>query len=166
MMKVDFLSRNDISQFTSQKRFGIIDPKPARIDEDEANAATWIAKVNNPSGHKVKFLPVDQAIKIEAAEGKPESTCEGILFYPHPDHSSIVFLELKEVRKGTSGAKGQLENTIEIFADNHDLYAYKSRRAFIVNRKHPHFNYSRKTQCQEFWNKYRVRLFPQAEINL
>lgn len=165
-MKVDFLSKANLCQYTSELRFGIIDPKPACIDEDTAHESQWIAKVNNPSGYTVKFLPVDQAMKIESTKGQQESTCEGILFYPHPDHNAIIFIELKEVRKGTSGAVSQLENTILLFAANHDLHAYKKRCAFAVNRKHPHFNYSRKTQCQEFWNKYRVRLYPQAEINL
>lgn len=163
-MKINFLAQKHACQYTSKKCFGIIDPIPARIDEDNPNQ--WIARVNNPRQYKVKFVPVDKAMDIKDEHGQEKSSCEGILFYPHPYHSTIIFLELKEVRRGTSGGKGQLISTIELFAENHDLSSYRRKQAYIANRKHPHFKISRRTECQEFLQRYGVRLFLQSEINL
>lgn len=165
-IKINFLNNSNYCQFTEKESFGIIDPIPATIDEDPANVNNWILSVYNKNRYLVKFLPVDKSMIIKDANNNDISSCEGILFYPHPLHSAIIFVELKEVRAGLSGGKDQLISTIELFRANHDIAKYKCRQAYIANRKHPHFNYSRRTDCQEFLNKYNVRLFPQATISL
>ena len=146
---------------TDQPKFGLCDEpspskEPAYIDIDVSNEETrWIAIVENPDKIEVIFTAIDNCIEIEESDGK---RCDGMLTY----EDCIIFVELKERnyknRIWIDEGEQQLENTINIFSKNHDMADYKSKKAYIANRKKPKFQYGHKDTMQRFKNKTGFRL--------
>ena len=146
---------------TDQPRFGLCDEPspsndPAYIDIDVSNQETkWIAIVENTNKIEVIFTAIDNCIEIEESDGK---RCDGMLTY----QNRIIFLELKERnytnRIWIDEGEQQLENTINLFSKNYDMANYKSKKAYIANRRKPNFQYAHKDRMQKFRNKTGFRL--------
>jgi len=157
-MSINFFDEHCQSQ-TDQPRFGLCDEpppsqKPAYIDISNEETK-WIAVVENLNQIEVNFTAIDNCIAIDESEGM---RCDGMLTY----HKHIIFIELKSRNYRNSiwieeGEK-QLENTINIFAKNHDMVNYKSKKAYIANGKKPKFQYAHKDRMQRFKNKTGFRL--------
>ncbi len=47
-----------------------------------------------------------------------------------------------------------------------DLNIYNKKRAFLANKKHPHFHFSHKEEMQEFKKELKVRLIIQNTIKI
>lgn len=167
-MSINFFDENCQNK-TDYPRFGLCDEPspsntPAYIDINETNQeAKWIAIVENPNKIEVTFTAIDNCIKIEESDGK---RCDGML--THQD--SIIFVELKERSYRNSDwineGEKQIENTINIFSNNHDISKYRSKRAYIANRKKPKFPYTHKEKMQRFKNKTGFRLNIQNIISI
>ena len=142
--------------------FGLCDDGPngwAYISESKAED-TWICTVENNNRLEVVFTAVDKCADIRRADGNQESTCDCILTYT----DNIVFVELKELRKDwIEDGIDQLQNTLNLFPEN-VLRRFRHKRAFVANRRHPHFNQSASGRKQQFRSQYKVRLLVQATI--
>ncbi|NES99492.1 MAG: hypothetical protein F6K62_09530 [Sphaerospermopsis sp. SIO1G2] len=159
-MVINFFAEQCQSQ-TNQIKFGICDdPSPSKHPAyiDKENSHKWIAIVENNQGIAVVFTAIDNCIEILRPDGKMSSRCDCMLTYD----SKIIFVELKERNYKNSewieDGDRQLRKTIEVFKHNYDLTDYKSKKAYIANRKKPHFQYSHKERMQKFRNDTGVRL--------
>jgi hypothetical protein len=153
-MGINFFEENCQTQ-TNQAKFGLCDDppppnNPAYIDTEDCNK--WIAIVENNQRLEVIFTAIDNCIEILRPDGKMDSRCDGMLTY----ESKIIFVELKERNYTNSvwieDGDRQLRNTISVFINHHDLAAYKSKKAYIANRKKPQFQHSHKEKMQKFKN--------------
>jgi len=120
--------------------FGICDNQDgvSKAYTDDVNQNKWVATVINETETEVSFTPIDHCISIlQEGTKDEESLCDGMLTF----HNSLFLVELKE--QGTGGwlpkAVGQLENTIRLMYANHNLSAFKYKKAYACNKKHPLF---------------------------
>ena len=100
--------------------------------------------------------------KKEGTKDK-ESSCDGMLTFAQ----NLYLVELK--KQGTGGwisdAKGQLENTIKLISENHDLSNFRYKKAFACNRKHPSFTVIDTAERKSFFERTGgFRIDVQAEI--
>jgi hypothetical protein len=160
-MGINFFVENCQSQ-TNQPKFGLCDDPPAYIDTEDSNK--WIAIVENNQELEVIFTAIDHCIEITRADGTMDSRCDGMLTYD----KNVIFVELKERNYRNSvwieeGDK-QLRRTISIFINNYSLEEFKSKKAYIANRKKPDFQFSHKERMQKFKNDTGFRLLIQQKI--
>lgn len=167
MIKVNFLSQEHRCEGVKRdKLLGICDPEgeiPAYTTPLHG-ADKWNATIENPDCMDILFVPIDKNIPVLRPNGDKEETCDGMILY----ENSISFVELKDVRVPgwLSKAISQLERTIEIFCQNHNYKDFKKRRAFAANCRHPQFQCSCRERLQEFKNRTKFTLYPQARINI
>src|SRR5690606_4132454 len=100
------------------------------------------------------------AFKEETKE--KESSCDGMLTFK----DSLFLVELKVQGKDwITKAKSQLENTIKLILENHDLSNYRYKKAFACNRKHPSFTIIDTAERKSFFERTKgFRIDVQAEI--
>ena len=138
------------------------DGTAAFADMNKANRKKWIADVENPNGITLTFTAIDKGI-IKDEEYPGQKRCDGMLV--SDDH--LYFIELKNER-GNWIQKGitQLGSTIELFDIAHPKKKeqYKHRKAFICNKKHPHFHTIDNGKKIKFYRTYYFHLFIQAKI--
>ncbi|MFN5514695.1 MAG: hypothetical protein ACK5CA_08085 [Cyanobacteriota bacterium] len=110
----------------------------------------WIAIVENCNKIEVTFTRIDKCIEIRESDGK---RCDGMLTY----EDCIIFIELKErkgkTREWVKDGDEQLRNTIDIFSNNHNISGYKNKKAYIANKKRPHFQESQMGRMEKFKNE-------------
>lgn len=144
--------------------FGICDDQNGtKAYTDTANNTKWIATVINDNARQISFTAIDNCIVVLKPGTKDkESSCDGMLTFP----DNLILVELKD--QGTGGwitrAIDQLENTIKLIQNNHDLSSIKFKKAFACNKKHPHFTTIDNEQNKTFFSTYGFRLDIQAEI--
>lgn len=152
-------ARNDI-------HFGIVDREAepyARTTMDHTDDP-WDANVENPSAHMLHFIPIDRNIVIKK-NGNQVSLSEGLLH--KIDNSFLAFVEIKNRKKSDfKHAKEQLASTINEFVAIHDPKKYKKREAYIADHRHPNFQYSHKSEMNEFRSKFGFRLLYQNTIEI
>ncbi len=162
-MSADFF-KPECRQTTDAACFGLCDNGPdgwAYLSEAKT-ADSWICTVQNDTRLQVVFRAIDKCADIRRADGNKESTCDCILTYT----DNIVFVELKELRKDwMEDGIDQLESTLDLFPEN-VLRRFKHKRAFVANRKHPHFNRIENERKQRFYSRYRIRLLIEATVKL
>ena len=147
---------------TSSHRFGIVDDGKLAYIVSDCNEDNWDAKVSNPEGKEVQFIPIDHSI-IVIEDGDERSMCDGMLYTL--THDYVSFIEIKD--RGSSWmeeAIAQLSSTVELFLDNHDNLARGNRYAYACNPQHPRFAFSKKQRMQQFYNRYGFRLLVQQDI--
>lgn len=89
--------------------------------------------------------------------------CDAMVRYTE----NLIFIELKEVRTDwIKGGIAQLKETILYFKTNQKLGVYSKKRAFLANRKHPHFKFSHKENMQKFKNETGFRLIIHNKIKI
>lgn len=166
MSKPNFLKQSyRIEGVKNHPTCGIIDPKNAEPAYTTCDTSLmWNATINNPHGRTFQFVPIDNNIIIYKSDGKSkESTCDGMLLVER--NQILAFIELKDARsKGFANALSQLENTIELFRQNHNSSIFKTKRAYIANTAYPQFPYSRKEEIAHFHKKYNFALRPETNI--
>ena len=149
----------------TEKQFGICDDQNgAKAYTDVTDSTKWIAKITNDNEIDITFTAIDNCI-IAYKEGTQdkESICDGMLTF----NQSLYLVELK--KQGTGGwitdAKKQLENTIRLISENHDLSSFRYKKVFACNRKHPNFTVIDKTEKKLFFKRTKgFRIDVQAEI--
>lgn len=164
-MSVDFFETNCKEPSIKDKQFGICDDQDgAKAYTDIADNSKWIAKVTNVNEIDISFTAIDNCIIVlkEGTKDK-ESSCDGMLTFTQ----SLYLVELK--KQGTGGwitdAKGQLENTIKLISENHDLSNFRYKKAFACNRKHPNFTVIDTAERKAFFVRTKgFRVDVQAEI--
>lgn len=164
-MSVNFFETDCKEESRNVKQFGICDDQNGTIAyTDIFDSTKWIAKVKNDKGIDVTFTAIDNCIVIlkEGTKDK-ESSCDGMLTFAQ----SLYLVELKEKGSGgwISDARGQLENTIKLISENHDLSNFRYKKAFACNRKHPSFTVIDTAERKSFFERtggFRIDI--QAEI--
>ncbi len=165
-MAVDFFQEKCQIRNIREKRFGICDEEDTNVKTpayiETRDESKWIAIVKNETENAIHFTAVDNCVVITRPDGNMENRCDAILRCG--DH--IVFVELKDQQKDwiTHAVDEQLQNTIDHFKENHNIQAYKYRRAFVCNRKHPNFKTSYKDKMNTFYKKNGIRLNLMQEI--
>jgi hypothetical protein len=151
-MSINFFDTNCQSQ-TNQPKFGLCDDPPPSENPAYINindSRKWIAIVENNQEINLIFTAIDKCIQILRSDGKMDNRCDGMLTY----NNNIIFVELKE-RKYTNSVwieegEKQLRKTIAVFVNHNNLAIFKSKKAYIANRKKPQFQYSHKERMQKF----------------
>ena len=164
-MSVIFFDTECTESSRKEKQFGICDDQNGtKAFTDAADSSKWIAKVRNENEIDISFTAIDNCI-IAHKEGtkERESSCDGMLTF----NQSLYLVELK--KQGTGGwitdAKKQLENTIRLISENHDLSSFRYKKVFACNRKHPNFTVIDKTEKKLFFKRTKgFRIDVQAEI--
>lgn len=160
-MKVDFLVNTCKEPARTDSVFGLCDDQNGQkaystID----NAGKWIATVKNDKNIELVFTPIDNCL-IKSYELEGIGRCDGLL--TSPDH--LYFIELKDVAKNwVSEAVEQLESTINLFKENHDINAFRHKKAFACNKQHRYFQEVDNEFNLAFFRKHKVRIDIQAEI--
>jgi hypothetical protein len=154
-------------QYISYKKtFGLCDKEPPPhlpAYLDESNGKDWIAVVDNFYQSAIKFVALDNCIKLLKTE-KQDKCCDGMLSY----NSTVIFVELT-TRTDSKWRKDKYEQlcvTIKHFEDTKDSDKYKIKRAYIVNNSHPKFKTSYEIQTNRFWKDtgYVLRIQNRIEI--
>lgn len=164
-MSVNFFETECKESSRKEKQFGICDDQNGtKAYTDIADSRKWIAKVTNDKEIDISFTAIDHCI-IVFKEGtmEKESSCDGMLIFAQ----SLYLVELK--KQGTGGwipeAKGQLENSIKLISENHDLSNFRYKKAFACNRKHPNFTIIDTAERKAFFERTKgFRIDVQAEI--
>ena len=164
LMIVNFFQTECQEPPISTSNFGVCDNQDGqKAYTDSTDATKWIANVENPNTLSITFTAIDNCIPILRGDGNDEKRCDGMLTYT----DNIVFIELKEVAKSwISDAIEQLEITVQHFIANHDISAYKHKRAFACNKKHPQFQVIDTETKRRFFDRYRIRLNLQHTIKV
>ncbi len=164
-MSVNFFETDCKEDSRKEKQFGICDDQNGtKAYTDTTDSTKWIAKVTNVKEIDVSFTAIDNCITVLKKGTKDkESSCDGMLTFTE----SLYLVELKE--QGTGGwisdAKGQLENTIKLISENHDLSNFRYKKAFACNKKHPSFTVIDTAERKSFFNRTGgFRIYVQAEI--
>lgn len=162
---MNFFETNCKESSRKEKQFGICDDQDGtKAYTDTADNTKWIAKVTNTNEINISFTPIDYCIIMYKEETKEkESSCDGMLTFAQ----SLYLVELKE--KGAGGwiseAKRQLENTIKLISENHDISNFRYKKAFACNRKHPNFTVIDTAERKSFFERTKgFRIDVQAEI--
>ncbi len=162
-MKVDFFLSDCTEPARTDELFGICD------DADDNKASTtiepsekWNAEVKNEKGIEVTFTAIDHCVPVYKEGNKEkESTCDGMLTF----RESLYLVELKDQRsQWIKKAVEQLENTMKLLHENHDLTKFKFKKAFACNREHRRFVTIDNERNKRFFQTYGFRIDIQAEI--
>ncbi len=125
-----------------------------------------IAIIKNSAQKPVSFTAIDNCNCLEILKrgtNQKESTCDGMLTF----EETIYLVELKNQRgQWKSKAIQQLENTIKLILENHELNDFKYKKAFACNKKHPHFFTIDNERNKRFFKEYGFRIDVQATINI
>jgi len=162
-MSTDFYEAR-CQSVTDVALFGLYDKEdrtPAKIVHTQKDK--WNATVINPNQKRIIHTAIDNCIEILRANGEMDNRCDSMLTYSE----NIIFIELKN--KGSdwrSDGINQIEVTIKNFLKNHNLSVIKHKRAFVANRRHPNFQVIEDEEIRKFWDKYRVRLNIDSQINI
>lgn len=164
-MSVNFFETDCKEESRNEKQFGICDDQNGtKAYTDTSDSTKWIAKVTNVKEIDISFTAIDNCvIVLKDGTKDKESSCDGMLTFTQ----NLYLVELK--KQGTGGwisdAKGQLENTIKLISENHDLSNFRYKKAFACNRKHPSFTVIDTAERKSFFERTGgFRIDVQAEI--
>lgn len=163
-MSVNFFETDCKESSRKDIRFGICDDGNGTIAyTDTSDSTKWIAEVINNKKIDISFTAIDNCITVFKIETKEkESSCDGMLTFL----DSLYLIELKVQGKDwIPKAKSQLENTIKLISENHDLNSFRLKKAFACNKKHPNFAVIDSAERKAFFERTKgFRIDIQAEI--
>jgi hypothetical protein len=152
---------------SNKKTFGLCDKEPPPhlpAYLDESNGEDWIAIVDNFYQNTIKFVALDNCIKLKKPDGRQDKCSDGMLSY----NSTIIFVELttRTDAKWRKDKYEQLCATIKHFEDTKDSDKYKIKKAYIANNSRPKFKTSYGIQANKFWKDtgYVLRIQNRIEI--
>jgi hypothetical protein len=140
-------------QYVSNKKtFGLCDKEPPPhlpAYLDEKNGKEWIGVVDNLYQSRIRFVALDNCIKLLKPDGKQDNCCDGMLDY----NATVIFAELttRTDKKWRKEKDKQLRATIEHFEKTTDANIYTTKRAYIANNSRPKFKTSYEIQANKFW---------------
>ena len=149
-MSVNFF-KEECKTESDNEEFGICDKPPPATEPayiDENDSSQWIAIVKNSQRRTAEFYAVDHCIAIYKEDGNMDSRCDGMLLYSN----NLIFIELKERKKGQWFKKGreQLTATIKRFKAENDLTDYDKIEAYVCNSLKPLANTGQMENIQKF----------------
>jgi len=160
-MSLDFFRSKCQEAPRTNNMFGLCDDQDGKIAyTDVVNPDKWIATVNNANHREVVFTAIDKCVLLDV-EFKGRGRCDGML----TTVDSLYLVELKDKEPPwLEIAIAQLESTIQFLDENHDLSAYKKRKAYACNKKRDRFVVFDNETNARFFKKTTFRLDAQAEI--
>lgn len=162
-MALDFFEAKCQLPPTDQTLFGICDdPNGGRafLNLEENEQHRWGATVKNELRHPVVFTAVDKCV-LNDHDLPGYGRCDAML----TTSNHLYLIELKNQRKGwTQDAVTQLETTIRLLKEHHDISSFKRKKAFACNKKHPQFTCIDNEENLSFFRKTGFRLDIHAEI--
>ena len=163
-MSVNFFETDCKEPSKTDELMGICDDQNGKkAYTDTTCSSKWIAIIKNDGKIPISFTPIDNCIIVlKDGTNDRESTCDGMIIFT----DNLYLVELKKRGKGgwISDAVKQLENTIKILLNNHDLRGFKYKKAFACNKKHPGFTVIDNERNKSFFRTYGFRLDVQTEI--
>jgi hypothetical protein len=161
-MKVNFLVNTCKEPARTDSIFGLCDDQNGeKAYSTIDNASKWIATVKNDKNTELVFTPIDNCL-IKSYELEGRGRCDGLL----TSLNHLYFIELKDTARKSwkTDAVEQLESTIELFKENHDINTFRHKKAFACNKQHKHFQEVDNELNLTFFRKHKVRIDIQAEI--
>lgn len=160
-MTLDFFQNKCQEPALSLEEFGLCDDQngqKAYTNIDDRNR--WIATVKNNSGLEVVFTAIDKCVLFDYQyEGR--GRCDGML----TTLKHLYLVELKDQEPPwQTNAINQLESTIQLLRDNHNLDQYKLRKVFASNKKRDKFVVIDNEFSRSFYKRTTFRIDIQAEI--
>jgi len=147
----------------TQETFGICDNQnstPAYVDID--NPQDWVATVDNRAQLEVIFTAIDKCV-LQDGDEPGRGRCDGML----TTGNLLYLVELKEQRSSwRSDTIEQLRSTILFLLQHHNLSAYKHKKAFGCNKRHPAFIEIDQETKRRFFDEYGFRLDLQGTVKL
>jgi len=156
-MKIDFFKTACQEVERTDKLFGICDDDNAeKAYTTITDSHKWIATIKNNAQKSISFTAIDNCIEIfKEATNNQTSTCDGMLSF----EETLYLIELKNQKAlWKNKAIQQLENTIKIMLNNHDLNEFKYKKAFACNKKHPRFATIDHERNKRFFKEYGFRI--------
>lgn len=135
-MNLNFFRQDCQYEPMNAATFGLCDDQDGgKAYPDAHNSAIWIATVANSRKLSVTFTAIDKCI-IQDHDLPGTGRCDGML----TTDEHLYLVELKDMDSHwRSDAIGQLMDTIQLLQASHNIYRYKNRKAFAVNRRRPRF---------------------------
>lgn len=149
----------------TDKKFGINDSDTKAYTTNSGQEKLWNAIVLNSQTAEIQFVAIDNNIIIKDSVGNIQSQCDGMLY---TENKWLSFVELKDIDKRSwiTPAVNQLQSTINFFKSNHDYKQFKHRFAYVCNKQHPKFQFSKKELMLNFFQTTQFRLRIQKEITV
>jgi len=160
-MSLDFLNTPCRERPRTSSLFGLCDDQDGtKAYSDMKNRTKWVVAVRNPKMVEIVFTAIDKCIIMDN-EFHDLKRCDGML----TTNEHLFFVELKSKRTDwIQDAIEQIESTIQLFMENHKDTFYRYKKAYICNKKHPHFHQINHETSLSFFSKYGFRIDIQAEI--
>lgn len=160
-MKINFFNPGCQEGPFDLPRFGLCDNKKGgKAYTNIEDPDTWVAEVKNNKQISLIFTAIDKCV-IRDNEYHDRGRCDAMI----TSDEHLYFIELKDqARNWVSDAIRQLESTIQLFVENHEMTKYKHKKAFACNRKYKRFQEIDNERNLSFFRKYKVRLDVQAEV--
>lgn len=160
-MSLEFLNSPCKEQPKTDALFGICDNQDStKAYTDIEHPEKWIATVKNIHAMEVHFIAVDKCVLTDN-EFEGVGRCDGILY----TQQHLYFVELKDQASSwITDAIKQLESTIELFRETHNIDDFQHKKAFACNRQHRRFQEIDNETNLIFFRKHKVRLDVQAEV--
>lgn len=145
----------------SDRLFGLCDKQDGtKAYPDTINQETWIARVKNENCFRIVFTAIDKCV-LGDDEYEGRGRCDGML----TAETHLYLVELKHQRTAwLEDAIDQLDSTIQLLMENHDISQYKKRKAFASNRKRRRFVVIDNEFNKAFYKRTTFRIDTQAEI--
>ncbi len=158
---MDFFQKNCQEPTLNIPVFGLCDDRTGlKAYTNSDTPEKWIATVINEKQIMLTFTAIDKCVipdDVEPHRGR----CDGML----TSDENIIFVELKdEIRGWVNDAIEQLESTIQFFIANHNIHAFRHKKAYACNKKHRHFQEIDNELNLHFFRNYGVRIDVQAQI--
>ena len=123
----------------------------------------WIATVHNFNKRETYIVALDKCHVDTSKIDINMKRCDGLLYVKH---QWLALVELKNQRTGAvPEAIEQLQNTISRL-DQEEVSLFSLRCAYVANKAHKTFSYSRAGTMQDFFNRTKFRLIITATIHV
>ena len=155
-------------QYVSTKKiFGLCDDEPPSHEPaylDETDGSKWIAVVENDRQFEVRFIALDNSIKLFKPNGDQDRCSDGLLTF----HSTIIFVELTTAthKNWKKDKDDQLRTTISHLKKTKEANQYEIKKAYIANSNRRVSNTSYQSRMDIFLNDtgYDLRIQNRIEI--
>lgn len=141
--------------------FGLCDDQNGlKAYTDNSDQTKWVATVKNNKSKELLFTAIDNCV-IKGHEEIGRGRCDAML----TSDSHLYLIELKDSAWSVEGdAIDQLMSTINFLKANHDISAFKHKKAFVCNKKRDRFQVIDNEVNLKFYREHGFRIDIQAEI--
>ncbi|MFW9605201.1 MAG: hypothetical protein ACMV0I_01320 [Pseudomonas sp.] len=158
---MDFFKKDCQSGPFSQQQFGLCDDQnTTRACVSLSTPENWVATVKNPEHKLVTFTAIDKCV-IQDNHEPSRGRCDAML----TTEDLLYLIELKDKRADwKQQAIEQLASTIEFLREQHDLSAFRHKKAFACNKRQKPFVTLDNELMLQFRRKYGFRIDVQANV--